>query len=268
MDSTLLARFLSTCVRLALTATLAAPAAAAAEPVRVRHVEGVLHGFLALRALDGTHLADGDLLQTSRRGVVTTRLVFRFKDGSVHDETAVFTQRGHFRLLRDRLVQKGPAFPRPIDMSLDATTGDVVVRYADDGEPKTARDRVAPTADLCNGIILTLLKNVRAAAPPKSLSMVAATPEPRVVGLRISSAGRERFSTGHVARTATHYVLAVHIGGWSGLLARLVGKQPPDSHVWIADGEVPAVLKSEAPLYAGGPVWRIELVSPEWPAGP
>jgi hypothetical protein len=28
------------------------------------------------------------------------------------------------------------------------------------------------------------------------------------------------------------------------------------------DGEAPAFVKAEAPLYAGGPVWRIELATP------
>jgi hypothetical protein len=62
-----------------------------------------------------------------------------------------------------------------------------------------------------------------------------------------------------------HYVLKVEIGGVSGLLAPLLGKQPPDSHVRILGGEAPAFVKSEQSLYFGGPVWRIELVSPTWP---
>jgi len=45
----------------------------------------------------------------------------------------------------------------------------------------------------------------------------------------------------------------------------LVGKQPPDSHVWILGGEAPAFVKAEQPPYNEGPVWRIELTSPVWP---
>ena len=62
-----------------------------------------------------------------------------------------------------------------------------------------------------------------------------------------------------------HYVLKVEIGGVAGVLAPIVGKQPPDSHVWIASGEVPVFVRGEQPFYAGGPVWRIELASPTWP---
>jgi hypothetical protein len=57
----------------------------------------------------------------------------------------------------------------------------------------------------------------------------------------------------------------VEIGGISGVLALIFGKQPPDSHVWILGGEAPAFVKSEQPLYLGGPFWRIQLVSPVWP---
>jgi hypothetical protein len=242
------------------------PVRIAGDTVPVRFREGIVHGFLALRTLDGAPLADGDLLQTARGNTVTSRLVFRFKDGSLHDETAVFSQGGRFRLLTDHLVQKGPSFPRSIDMSIDAAKGDVVVRYSDEGGTKTASehfDDLAP--DLANGLVLTLLKNVASTAPPKSLTFVAATPKPQRVKLDVSVAGRERFSTGGALRTAIHYVIKVDIGGIKGLIAPLVGKQPPDSHVWILGGDVPAFVKSEQTLYIGGPVWRIELVSPVWP---
>jgi hypothetical protein len=234
------------------------------EPVAVRHTEGIVHGFLVLRTMSGVAIADGDLIQSARGGRVTSRLTFRFKDGSLHDEVAVFTERRQFRLVSDHLVQKGPTFPTPLDLSIDATTGQVNVKYSDDGESKTAAERLDLPPDVANGLILTLLKNVTTDDPPKSFSFVAATPKPRLVRLDVRVAGQERFSTGRTGRVATHYVLKVNIGGLSGVLAPLLGKQPPDSHVWILGGEAPAFVKSEQPLYFGGPVWRIELVSPVW----
>jgi hypothetical protein len=239
---------------------------AASEPVRVRHTEGIVHGFLVLRTTDGKTIADGDLIQTARGNRVTGRLVFRFKDGSLHEETTVFAQARQFRLLSYHLVQKGPTFPRPLDMSINAVTGHITVRYTDDdGEQKIESERLELGPDVANGLILTLLKNVRADTPPDSFSFVGATPKPQLVKLAVSVAGREQFSTGSTARTATHYVLKVDIGGLKGVLAPLLGKQPPDSHVWILGGEAPAFVKSEQPLYFGGPIWRIELVSPAWP---
>lgn len=252
--------------RLTLCLLLICAAAATAEPVAVRHTEGLVHGFLALRTTDGKTVADGDLIQNAAGGRVTSRLVFRFKDGSVRDETAVFTQKGRFLLVSDHLVQKGPTFKQPLEMSIDRASGRVVVRYTDDhGEQKIEDERLELPEDLSNGIILTVLKNVPRGAAPPTLSMVAATPKPRVVKLEISSPGGDRFFVGGGGRTARHYVVKINIGGFAGLVAPLVGKQPPDSHVWVLDGPAPAFVKSEGPLHLGGPIWRIELVSPTWP---
>ena len=238
-----------------------------AEPVTVRYAEGLVHGFLTLRTLDGGLVANGDLLQSAKGSRVTSRLVFRFKDGSLLGETAVFSQHGHFRLITDHLVQKGPAFPKPLEMSIDRASGRVIVRYADDdGTPKVEDEKMDLPADLANGLVLTLLKNVRPEAPPRSLSMVAATPKPRLVKLAITAGGQERFSTGNAARSATHYIVKVEIGGLAGLMAPLLGKQPVDSHVWILGGEAPAFVKFEGPLSVGAPPWRIELASPVWSA--
>ena len=240
--------------------------AADSEPVAVRFAEGLVHGFLKLSTTDGTPLADGDLLQTAQGNRVTSRLIFRFKDKSTHAETSVYTQQGQFRLVSYHLSQQGPSFPRTLDMTIDQA-GLATVKYTDDhGQQKTESEHLkVPAADLSNGMMLTLLKNVRAGAIPAELSLVVATPKPRVVKLKLSSAGDETFSTGGMRRKATHYVVKVDIGGLAGLVAPVVGKQPPDSHVWILAGDVPAFVKSEQLFYMGAPLWRVELVSPVWP---
>ena len=251
----------SVCVACVASVTLTA------EPVRVKHVEGLVHGFLALRTQAGQTIAHGDLIQLVKGDRVTSRLVFRFKDGSVQDETAVFRQRGSFRLIADRLVQKGPSFPHPLDMSIDAANGMVTVHYADDGKAKTAAKHIDLPDDLANGLMPVLLKNVSSSKPPDHFSMIVATPEPRLIKLAMASSHSERFSMGGESRVATDFDLKPDIGGLKGLLAPLVGKQPPDVHVWILQGEAPAFLSSEQQFYPQGPVWRVELAAPEWPRG-
>jgi len=242
--------------------TVSTPMSGQALPVI--HPEGLVHGFLSLKTLDGKPLADGDLIQNVHGDRVTTRLLFRFRDGSTHDETVVYSQQPRFRLISDRLLQKGPSFPHALDMSIDGGSGRVVVKYTDEGKQKVDEDRLELPADLVNGFVSTFLKNVRTNAVPETVSYVAATPKPRLVKLEISIAGTDTFKTGTIARKATHYVLKVKIGGLTGWLAPLVGKQPPDVHVWILGGEAPAFIRADQPLYAGGPVWRIELTSPTW----
>lgn len=249
---------------------LSQPIAIRADTVAVRHLEGLTHGFLVLRTLDGATIADGDLIQNAKGARITDHLVFHFKDGSLYDETSVFTQQGTFRLLRDRLVQKGPAFKHPMETELDSSTGQVTVRYTDDdGSEKVLSQRLKLPPDLANGIISILLKNIPPNAPSTTVSMLAATPKPRLVKLAISAGGEEPFWVDGSSRKATRYVVKVEIGGAAGLVAPLVGQQPPDTSVWMALGDAPAFLKSEGPLYNGGPIWRIELVSPEWsPSAP
>ena len=138
-----------------------------ADPVAVVHSEGLAHGFLALHSLEGTALADGDLIQTSSGNRVTTRLRFRFKDGSTHDETTVYTQRKSFRLVSDHVVQRGPAFKMAIESTVSAS-GEVKVRYTEDGKEKVIEDRLELPDDLANGLILTLLKNISPERPPAS----------------------------------------------------------------------------------------------------
>lgn len=87
-----------------------------AEPVAVRYREGPLHGFLLLRTLEGTVIGNGDLVQVPHGDRITSRLVFRFKDGSIDDESAVYSQRGVFQLISDHHIQKGPSFPQAIDL--------------------------------------------------------------------------------------------------------------------------------------------------------
>jgi hypothetical protein len=242
--------------------------AASAEPIVVQHTEGVVRGFLSLSSPEGSLLADGDLIQTADGDRVTSRLVFHFKDGSLQDETFVFSQRGHFQLISDHLVQKGPAFERPLDMMIDVAAGHVTVRYKDEhGKEAVEDEHMDLPPDLANGLIITLLKNVRPDALPSGISFVAATPKPRLVKLRISVAGTDPFSIAGSARKATHYVLKVDIGGIAGWIAPLIGKQPPDSHVWILQGEAPAFVRSQAPMSTTGPLWQTDLVSPVWPRG-
>ncbi len=184
---------------------LSQPAAVSAESVAVRYVEGLSRGFLVVRTQDGQMIAEGDLSQAAHGDRVTSRMTFRFKDRSVEDETTIFSERGTFRLVRDHVLQKGPAFKHPMETSIDAMTGQVVVHYTDD------------------------------------------------VHLVITPQGEESFSTGISKHKAIDYDVKVEIGGAAGLVARLLGKQPPDTHVWVLLGEAPTSVGLEGPFYEGGP---------------
>lgn len=231
-----------------------------AEPVAVRVAETAARTPLVLRNIDGTTIATGESVQTVQGSDVTSRVVFRFNDGSVHDETCVFSQDNVFRLSSYRLSQKGPSFRWTLDMTLDTKTGRVTVTHTDrDGEAKVEDETLELDSDVANGMMVPVLKNLSLQALPARASFVAATPDPRPVTLRISSAGPEAVSIAGSSRRGMHFVVKAEIGGLAGILAPLVGKQPPDTHVWILEGAAPSFLKSEGPLFYDGPIWRIEL---------
>ncbi len=251
---------------LALAAILlAVETALPASPVPVRYPEGVLHGFLTLKSADGRTLADGELDQLAERGRVTARLTFRFRDGSLQRETTVFTQQGVFRLVSYELVQKGPTFPRDVEFTLDASGHAAAHAREKDGGEKSWDERLAAPDDLANGLVLVLVKNLPPDAAQASVGMIVAAPKPTLVRLRLVNAGEESFTVGAAKHTARRWDAKVEIGGVKGFLARLLKKLPPDTRVLVFPGEAPAFVRSDGPLFLGGPVWRIELSAPVFP---
>ena len=235
-----------------------------ADPVRVRYVEGTEHGFLVLRSAAGQTLASGDLIQVLKGNRLTAHLVFRFKDGSLSDETSVFTQHTYFRLVSNRLIQKGPAFPKSSDVSINTQTRTVRVTYSEHERERVEVSHMDLPADLANGIILNLFTNIDPHTAETTVSYLATTPKPRLVKLLIKPRGEEAFSVAGIRHAATHFTAKIELGGIEGLLAPLMGKEPSDIQVWVAGGESPAFVRAECPLFLGGPNWTIEMTSAVW----
>jgi hypothetical protein len=240
----------------------------AAPQVAVAHAQGILHGWLVVRSEDGEAIADGELTQLARGEHVTVRMTLRFKDGSLQDETTEYTQRGHLILTSDHMIQKGPAFKNAIDMTVERASGNVTVISTDDkGKQSKTVQKMQLPLDLANGIVPTMVQESPAGSAKIMGSMVVATPKPRLVKLVITPQGEDSFSTGAASHKAVQYSVHIDIGGVAGAVAPIVGKQPPDIHIWIAQGEAPMFVKMEGPMFEGGPIWRVELASPVWPKG-
>lgn len=261
--------FLAAEVRFGMLLTLllcAWCACAVAEPVPVRYAQGTIHGFLQMRSEDGHVVATGDIVQVTHGDQVTSRTTFHFKDGSLDDETTVFSQRRMFRLISDHRVQKGPAFPHPMDVMIEARGGTVTVRTdGKDGKEEVHTDKVALPPDLANGMVPLVIENLRLEAAETTVPMVVMTPKPRLVKLVISPQEKQSFSIAGTAHEALHYEVKIEIGGVAGMVAPLIGKAPPNIEIWIVGGEAPTFLREQGPIYADGPIMTIELASPVWP---
>jgi hypothetical protein len=229
---------------------------AAADPVAVKYAEGVTRGFPVLRALNGERLAQGELIQIPRGGdVVDSRLIFRFKDGSVYDERVVFSQRNVFTLLSYHIVQKGPSFPETIEATVDRATNRYHVRYRadeDSAEEILTGDFELPL-DTYNGLLSTLMKNMPT-GDSAMVQIVAFTPKPRLVKMLLAPAAEDPMKVNEAAVIATRFLVRPQLG----LFASLLVADIPDVKCWIAGGDAPAFLRFEGPLYFMGPIWRID----------
>jgi len=235
-----------------------------AEQIPVRHIEGVTLGFLVLRNSGGEALAFGDWKQVVKAdGIVVADLQFRFKDGSFYEEITKFTQRGKFRLVSDQVEQKGPSFKKASQSWIDARTGTVTVRTTEKGVENTTTKHLDLPDDIANGLLFILSKNLDPSAAETTVSFVAASTKPRVVKLNISPEPEKTIKVGFMEHKAQHYIVKTKIEGLAGAIAPLIGKQPPDIHVWLVKSEAPTFLEFEGQLSQDNPVWRIELTAPE-----
>ncbi len=237
--------------------------AEARQPVAVKYVEGTVHGFLDLRTASGDLLSHGDLTQTLSHGTIESRMIFRFTDGSLFEESVAFTQKGVFAMENYHLVQRGPSFAGDLDATL-ARSGEWTLKTKshDRGETKQTSGTLKMPADVYDGMITMLLKNL-APGESRSVHVVAFTPEPRMIEMLMEPAGTENIPFGKSSETATRYSLKPRLGKVVGLLARVTGKMPPDSQAWIVTQQIPAFVRFEGPLFTG-PVWRIDYVAPTW----
>lgn len=238
---------------------------ASADTIPVRHVEGVTHGFVAMRDSEGRPIAFGDMIQETKHGMVTSNLTFHFSDGSVYDDTTIYSEHGVFRVLSDHLIEKGPSFKQPMETWVDTKTGEFKATSFGKDKDKFVSQKLKLPRDVANGILYVIAKNIDPKAASTTVSMVVGTPKPRVVKMVFTSAGEDQYLLDGVSRKAIHYVIKVDLGGVAGVVAPLVGKQPANTDLWIAADTVPTFLKMQGPLYDGGPIWTIELTLPRWP---
>jgi hypothetical protein len=251
----------------------------AAEPIPVKSPQAAVHTFLVLRTQEGKAAAVGEMTQTVKMARVTTRVKFRFDDGSEYEETTVFSQHGVFQVLSDHLLQTGPSFKDPMEVWIDCPTGEVRVRdmkpARNENDDKGGKDNknnknnvttahMKIPADLANGILPVIMEDFPDEAE-HTVTMLAATPKPRIVKLVLSPQGEDTFLISKTKYKAARYVGKIKIGGVTGAVASLAGKEPPDSEFWVLKGSAPAFLKSSGPLSADNTVWQIELATPTWP---
>ncbi len=234
-------------------------------PVTVRYSEGTVRGFLELRDDRDSLLAYGDVVQVPGDSAIESRLVLRFLDQSVFEETTTFTQHQVFRMVSYQLRQTGPRFPADLEATLRAD-GQYAVTSTSHSDQKAQRytGRLELPADVANGLPGILARNLRI-GDTADVHIVAFTPKPRLVGLRIAYSGVDSVRVGGGVHPVARFRVKAQLGALTAFFARLLGRLPPDSHIWMLLTDAPAFIRFEGPMYFG-PVWRLSPVTPAWGA--
>jgi hypothetical protein len=239
---------------------------APADPIPVHHSQGAVHGFLVLRSQTGATLGYGEFTQLAEGDRVTAHLVYHFRDGSLDDETTVFTQHNTFQLVSDHHVQRGPFFPKPSDITVEANGQVTTVTPAKDGTSKTETQHIDLPPDVSNGMIGTLLPNVDPSAPSFKLGQVVPSGgKARLIHLAITPAYQSSFTVAGVSRKATIYLMKLDLGGVAGVVAPVVGKQPSDIVIWVLEGNPPLFVREIGQLSEDGPIISIEFAGATFP---
>jgi hypothetical protein len=256
------------CLVLAMVfSTFIVPDAADAAPVAVRFPEGLTHGFLLVRSTAGDIIGHGELTQIVKEsGVAESRLVFRFKDGSLHDEKVAFSQQRVFTLIRYQLTQRGPSFPEQMEVVIDRGTSTYVVkaRPRENGTEKVLTGDIDVPKDAYNGMFVTALLNLPKGGN-ETVNVLAFVPEPTAISVELAFVGEQTIRIGDQPRKAWQYAFKPDIGPIKKFFGAMLGKMPADFHYdcFILADDVPSFVRFEGPLQLMGPILSIELISPQ-----
>ena len=251
-------------VACALIAVVAPTAAAA--PVAVHLKEGNARGFILLETLAGEVLAHGELRQDTVGDLIKSRLMLQFADGSRYDETVTYSQHRVFRLESYKLIQRGPSYPET-DVAFDRKSGRYTAKVAPSkgAAQESASGTLELPPDVYNGMALTIIKNLPAGSGVAG-RLAVFTPKPRLIEMGIAQESSGTVKLGPSTLPVTPYLVKLEVGGLTGVVATVIGKDPPDLRYWVVGGaKVPAFGKFEGAMFLNGPVWRIRQTLIEWP---
>ncbi len=210
------------------------PGIACPDPVRMRHPQGWAHGFVDVTTQEGKRIGVGDLLQRVNKREISSRLVLNFFDGSVDDETTVYTQDREMRLISDHHVQHGPSFPKPTDVLVDAAHSRVRTQ---DPSGKVTEAHFDMPADTYYGLASTVLMNRPPDTQQSKIAIVIGGEQPRLAHLISTPAGKKSYKLGGVQREAYEWIVHIDLGGVAKVVAPIIGKQPPEDHGRMVGGE-------------------------------
>jgi hypothetical protein len=219
-----------------------------------------MHHLLTARLEDGKMIAHCEFTQAVDGENVTSRLTYRFLDGSIDDEMTTYRQRQTFQLVRNHHIQNGPFFTKPVDIAVEVSTGIATLRTTDkNGKVHIENEHVSLPGDLANGFTGTILLNTSLYTAPFRVGMLVPVNGARLIRLMITSDGERPFPAMGQTRNAAVFRVHPELGGIVGAMAPLLGLQPKDVMVWISQEDEPKIVRIVGQLGGYGPVIRTDL---------
>jgi hypothetical protein len=215
---------------------------------------------MVARSETGKIMARVEFTEVVQGDEVTMRLTYHFLDGSLDDETTTYRQQGTFRLVRNHHIQNGPFFAKPVDFAVEAATGTATSRTVDkSGKVHVETEHIDLPNDLANGFVGTVLLNVPPNTAPFRVGILAPVFGGRLIRILISPEGEQAFQKAGQTVKATVFRIHPELGGFLGMIAKLLNLEPKDVRVWVLEGETPAVMRIVGQLGGSGPVLSSEL---------
>ena len=237
---------------------------ASADTIPAKHKQGDMHALLLIYDSKEKITGVADVTNIARGKTWVSRLIMRFHDGSLDDETTVYTQATELHVISDHHIQRGPSFPSPIDTTVDAASGNVTYHEIKDGKDEVKTDHMDLPADLANGVVPLVIQNFPRGVNELKVGFVACSPKPRLIKLVVSRQGETGFTIGGEHRNADRFKIHFDLGGIVGVVAPIIGKEPGDLDAWALGGEAPTFIRLHGELYSGGPIYDVELSGPAW----
>jgi hypothetical protein len=236
-----------------------------AEPIPVHYVQGTMRGFLTIRSESRAVIGYAEVSQSVSAERVTMRTTLHFRDGSLDDETVIFTQHDVFRLVSDHHIQRGSFFKQSIDALIESS-GQVTIRTtAADGKVTQESSHIDLPADISNGFVGTCIESLPHGAGAM-LGMILPIGKGRLIKLNIVPDGIGSFTASvGASRTASLYRIKLELGGIVGVIAPMVGKQPSDTILWVLEGDAPVIVREDTQLADGAPIISLELSGTSFP---
>ena len=237
-----------------------------ADPIPVHHTQGALHAFLVVRSQTGATLGYGEITQIADGDHITDHLVYRFRDGSLDDETTIYTQGKTFQFLSDHHIQRGPFFAKPSEITVEANGQVTTITPSKNGPHKVETQHIDLPPDISNGMMCALIANIDPNGPGVRLTMVIPSMgKGRLIHLDIAPDSHASFTVAGTPRKATVFRMKIDLGGVAGVVAPIIGKQPSDIFLWVLEGDPPLFVREVGQLSEGGTIVSIEFAGTSFP---